>query len=73
MTGICLYLLQMYLLPLLLDVLPVAVSALFFLGTGELFPDGVALFPGPSSHEDVEEPDSSSDDSVGGWSPVCVD
>ena len=56
----------MYLLPLLLDVLPVAVSALFFLGTGELFPDGVALFPGPSSHDDVEEPDSSSDDSVGG-------
>ena len=38
-----------------------------FLGTGELLPDGVALFPvGPSSQEEVEEPDSSSDDNVGG-------
>ena len=49
-------------------------AAWFFFGTGELFPDGVALWPaGPSSHEEVEEPDSSSDDNVGGWSPVWVD
>ena len=57
--------------PVLFDtvVLPAValVSALFLgLGTGELFPDGVALFPGPSSQEDVDEPDSSSEDNVGG-------
>lgn len=38
-----------------------------FFGTGELLPEGVALFPaGPSSQEDVEEPDSSSELKVGG-------
>ena len=41
-------------------------ARILFLGTGELLPEGVALFPGPSSHEDVEEPDSSSEDKVGG-------
>ena len=39
---------------------------ILFLETGELLPEGVALFPGPSSQEDVDEPDSSSDDNVGG-------
>ena len=48
-------------------------ARILFLGTGELLPEGVALFPGPSSQEDVEDPDSSSDDKVGGWSPVAVD
>ena len=48
-------------------------ARILFLGTGELLPEGVALFPGPSSQEDVLEPDSSSDDNVGGWSPVAVD
>ena len=48
-------------------------AARFFLGTGLLLPEGVALVPvGPSSQEDVEDPDSSSEDKVGGWSPVCV-
>ena len=38
-----------------------------FRGTGELFPEGVALVPaGPSSQEEVELPDSSSEDKVGG-------
>jgi len=41
-------------------------ARILFLGTGELLPEGVALFPGPSSQEDVLEPDSSSDDNVGG-------
>ena len=48
-------------------------ARILFLGTGELLPEGVALFPGPSSQELVLEPDSSSDDNVGGWSPVAVD
>lgn len=48
------------------------VSAWFFLGTGELLPEGVALFPGPSSPDEVVNPDSSSEDI--GWSPpACVD
>lgn len=41
-------------------------AMILFLGTGELLPEGVALFPGPSSQESVEEPDSSSEDKVGG-------
>ena len=41
---------------------------IFAFGTGELLPEGVALFPfpGPSSQEDVDDPDSSSDDNDGG-------
>ena len=41
-------------------------AMILFLGTGELLPEGVALFPGPSSQESVDEPDSSSEDKVGG-------
>ena len=47
------------------------------LGTGELLPEaeGVALFCKSldSSQDDVEDPDSSSEDRVGGWSPICMD
>ena len=46
-------------------------------GTGELLPEaeGVALFCKSldSSQDDVEDPDSSSEDRVGGWSPICMD
>ena len=46
-------------------------------GTGELLPEaeGVALFCKSldSSQDDVEDPDSSSEDRVGGWSPLCMD
>ena len=46
-------------------------------GTGELLPEaeGVALFCKSldSSQDDVEDPDSSSEDRVGGWSPTCMD
>ena len=51
-------------------------AATLFLGTGDELPEGVALFPappGPSSHDEVEDPDSSSEDKVGGWSPLRVD
>ena len=46
-------------------------SELFLLGTGELLAEGVALFcnAADSSQDDVEDPDSSSEDKVGGWSP----
>ena len=53
-----------------------AASELFRLGTGELLAEGaLALFckTADSSQDDVEDPDSSSEDKVGGWSPVCVD
>ena len=51
-------------------------SELFLLGTGELLAEGaLALFckTADSSQDEVDDPDSSSEDKVGGWSPVCVD